>query len=440
MTKVHLIGNAHLDPVWLWRWPEGCSEVLSTFRSALDRLKEYPDYVFTCAGAQYYEWVEQLDPEMFEEIRARVQEGRWVLVGGWRIQPDCNLPSAESFARQALYSQRYYLEKFGRTARVGYNVDSFGHSAALPQLLRQSGLSAYVFMRPSLPDEKRFPFEARSFLWRGADGTCLPTYRVPEPYCSSPFERVVEKARAEAELAQGQPVMSFYGVGNHGGGPTKRNLDALSGLIASSAPGEYGYSSPDAFFEALDVQALPVLEDELLHHASGCYSALSQIKRLNRMAEERLGAAEKYLTLAQALGYPMDFSPMARAWRVVCFHQFHDVLGGCILRDAYEDAVRALSGAVFQADEAANQALQTLAWHIDTGEPTGGKAETLLWTGEAGTPLTLFNPTAQELTVPIRSGVDAALVRDEAGKVVPSQRARGQVTNCGHDKLSLIHI
>ena len=182
MTKVHLIGNAHLDPVWLWRWTEGCSEVLSTFRSALDRLSEYPDYVFTCAGAQYYEWVERLDPGMFEEIRARVAEGRWVITGGWRIQPDCNLPSAESFARQALYSQRYYLEKFGRTARVGYNVDSFGHSAALPQLLRLSGLSAYVFMRPSLPDEKTFPFEERSFLWKGADGTCIPTYRVPEPY------------------------------------------------------------------------------------------------------------------------------------------------------------------------------------------------------------------------------------------------------------------
>mgnify|MGYP004623696009 CR=1 FL=1 len=440
MTKVHLIGNAHLDPVWLWRWTEGCSEVLSTFRSALDRLNEYPDYVFTCAGAQYYEWVERLDPGMFEEIRARVAEGRWVITGGWRIQPDCNLPSAESFARQALYSQRYYLEKFGRTARVGYNVDSFGHSAALPQLLRLSGLSAYVFMRPSLPDEKTFPFEERSFLWKGADGTCIPTYRVPEPYCSRPFEEAAEKAQAEARLAKDQPVMSFYGVGNHGGGPTRRNLDALDALIAQSAPGEYGYSSPDRFFEELDASALPALEDELLHHASGCYSALSQIKRLNRLAEERLGAAEKYLTLAQALGYPMDFSPIARAWKIVCFHQFHDVMGGCIIRDAYEDAVRALGGAVFAADEAANQALQTIAWHINTGAPTGGKVEGLLWTGEAGTPLSLFNPTAQELVVPVRSGLDAAVVRDEAGNLVPSQRARGQVTNGDHDKWETVFL
>lgn len=435
MTKVHLIGNAHLDPVWLWRWTEGCSEVLATFRSALDRLNEYPDYVFTCAGAHYYEWVERLDPAMFREIQARVEEGRWVIVGGWRIQPDCNAPSAESFARQALYSQRYYQEKFGRMARVGYNVDSFGHCAMLPQLLKQSGMQAYVFMRPSLPQEKEFPFPERSFLWKGADGTCLPAYRIPEPYCSRPFEEVVEKAQQEAELAKTQPVMSFYGVGNHGGGPTKRNLEALNGLIAASQPGEYGYSSPDRFFDELDKDSLPLLEDELLHHASGCYTALSQIKRLNRLAESRLTAAERFMTLAQTLGYPMDFEPIKRAWKTVCFHQFHDVMGGCIIRSAYEDAVRALSGAVFAADEALNDALQTLAWHIETGPAAPSRIEGLLWTSESvGTPLTLFNPTAQEMVVPVRTGVDASCVRDESGCLLPSQRTRSQVTNGAHDK------
>ena len=442
MTKVHLIGNAHLDPVWLWRWTEGCSEVLATFRSALDRLKEYPDYVFTCAGAQYYEWVERLDPDMFREIQERVREGRWAIVGGWRIQPDCNAPSAESFARQALYSQRYFLQQFGVTARVGYNVDSFGHSAMLPQLLRLSGLDAYVFMRPSQPDEKQFPFPERSFLWRGADGTSLPAYRIPDPYCSSPFEAVAEKARAESALAGKQPVMSFYGVGNHGGGPTRRNLDALNALIASSAPGEYVYSSPERFFEELDPQTLPVLEDELLHHASGCYSALSGIKRLNRLAENRLMAAEAYLSLAQALGYPMDFSAIEPAWKTVCFHQFHDIMGGCIIRDAYEDAVRALGGAVSAADRAANQALQTLAWRIRTGEASASSlTDGRLWSSESsGTPLTLFNPTAQEQIVPVRSGVDAALICDEEGHPVSSQRTRSQVTNGAQDKWESVFV
>lgn len=169
MAKVHLIGNAHLDPVWLWRWQEGYSEVLATFRSALDRMNEFEDYVFTCAGAAYYQWVEETDPAMFEEIKHRVQEGRWVIVGGWWIQPDCNAPSGESFARHALYSQRYYMKKFGKKAEIGYNVDSFGHNAMLPQLLKESGLRGYVFMRPNPHEEKTYPFPYTSFIWESID-------------------------------------------------------------------------------------------------------------------------------------------------------------------------------------------------------------------------------------------------------------------------------
>ena len=97
MNKIHLIGNAHLDPVWLWQWYEGYAEVKATFRSALDRMKEFPDYKFTSACAAYYEWVRDSDPAMFDEIRERVKEGRWCVTGGWYIQPDCNIPSGESF-------------------------------------------------------------------------------------------------------------------------------------------------------------------------------------------------------------------------------------------------------------------------------------------------------------------------------------------------------
>ena len=148
IPDTYMIGNAHLDPIWLWRWQEGCGEVLQTFRSALDRLNEYDDFVFTCSSAAYYKWVEDIDPDMFNEITARVKEGRWVPVNGWWVQPDCNMPSGESFARQALYSQLYYYEKFGRISHTGYNVDSFGHNANIPMVLRQGGMSAYVMMRP----------------------------------------------------------------------------------------------------------------------------------------------------------------------------------------------------------------------------------------------------------------------------------------------------
>ena len=146
--KMYMIGNSHIDPVWLWNWQEGFQEIKATFRSALDRMKEFDDFIFTCSAASYYEWVEQNDPEMFKEIRARVAEGRWVLAGGWWIQPDCNAGCGESFVRQGLYGQRYFLEKFGKTATFGYNVDSFGHNGMLPQILKKSGMDGYVFMRP----------------------------------------------------------------------------------------------------------------------------------------------------------------------------------------------------------------------------------------------------------------------------------------------------
>ncbi|HEY3523762.1 MAG TPA: hypothetical protein VGK63_08660, partial [Candidatus Limnocylindrales bacterium] len=134
---LHMIGNSHIDPVWLWQWPEGYGEVRATFRSALDRMNEYPEFIFTADSAAYYAWIEEIDPAMFEEIRTRVAEGRWQLAGGWWVEPDCNLPAGESFVRHALYSQRFFLSRFGRSATVGLNVDPFGHHAMLPQLLRR---------------------------------------------------------------------------------------------------------------------------------------------------------------------------------------------------------------------------------------------------------------------------------------------------------------
>ena len=134
--KLHMIGNAHIDPVWLWQWQEGFHEVRASFRSALDRMKEYPDFTFVASSAAFYKWVEESDPMMFAEIQQRVKEGRWGIVGGWWVEPDCNIPAGESFVRHSLYGQRYFKEKFGITAQTGFNVDSFGHAGTLPQILK----------------------------------------------------------------------------------------------------------------------------------------------------------------------------------------------------------------------------------------------------------------------------------------------------------------
>ena len=225
MSNLYLIGNAHLDPVWLWRWQEGFSEVLATFRSALDRMNDFPDFKFTSACAVYYELIEKLDPAMFEEIKQRVQEGRWNIVGGMFLQPDCNIPDGESFARHFLISQRYFKERFGVTAKTGYNVDSFGHAATLPKILKAAGIDNYVFMRPSPEEQGR---TETLFEWESDDGSCVHAYRIPGVYCINLMRMEMLRQLSEKADKEKMPLMAFYGVGNHGGGPTIKLINEIN--------------------------------------------------------------------------------------------------------------------------------------------------------------------------------------------------------------------
>ena len=167
-----LVGNAHLDPAWMWRMPEGLEAFAATCRSALERIEEFPPddrssgFIFTASSAAHYAFVEKTDPKLFSRIQQAVRDGRWAIVGGWWVEPDCNLPSGESFIRQALLGQRYFESRFGKIATVGYNIDSFGHNANLPQLLHKAGLTSYVFMRPN-QDEKHL--DAALFEWEAPE-------------------------------------------------------------------------------------------------------------------------------------------------------------------------------------------------------------------------------------------------------------------------------
>src|SRR5262245_46553296 len=215
-ATLHMIGNAHLDPVWLWQWPEGLQEAKATFRSALDRLNESPDFVFTSSSAAIYEWVEENAPDLFAEIAARVAEGRWQIAGGWWIQPDCNLPGGESYVRQGLYGQRYFREKLGVTATIGYRVDGFGHHGMLPQILSKMGMDSYVFMRPQ-EHEKDLP--GRLFWWEADDGSRVLAFRIPYAYTAGGTTEDLDRhirRNAEVVTAEFPESMCFFGVGNHG--------------------------------------------------------------------------------------------------------------------------------------------------------------------------------------------------------------------------------
>lgn len=432
MLKIHLIGNAHLDPVWLWQWQEGYSEVLATFRSALDRIKEFDDFIFTSAAVIYYEWIEETDPDMFEEIKQRVKEGKWVLAGGWLVQPDCNLPCGESFARHSLYGQNYFKEKFGIMAKTGYNVDSFGHSAMLPQILKKSGMDNYVYMRPN-EFEKEYEFKKNTFLWVAPDGSSVKAFRVLEPYCTT-FIDTVEKAEKEGEIAdkQQEDLMSFYGVGNHGGGPTIKSILALKELM-KKYEGRYAFSSPDRFFKEINANELPVYSGDLFHHASGCYSSVMQIKALNRKSESALLNAEKAGVMAVLADVKQNTENFKEAWKPTLFNQFHDIMCGCCIKDAVDDAVRAYGGSITSAEISQNRFLQAIAWNIDTSKEQPvilDKTDFKVWEKDnAGTPFVVFNMNSFDVTTPVKLGTLVSAVEDDEGNPVPAQKVRARQTN-----------
>jgi alpha-mannosidase len=378
---LHLIGNSHIDPVWLWQWPEGFQEIRATFRSALDRMDEYPEFIFTCDSAAYYEWIEQIDPQMFSEIRERVAEGRWEIVGGWWVEPDCNIPSGESFVRQALISQLYFQERFGRIATVGYNVDPFGHHAMLPQLLRRSGMDSYIFMRPG-PHE--LPLPAPLFWWESPDGSRVLAYRLPHEYCSSHEDLGLHLDKSIAQLPQRwTEMMAFYGVGNHGGGPTRANLDSIRRLDGAGSMPRLLHSTPRRFFDTAvaDGATIPVYGQELQHHAVGCYSAHSGVKRWMRRAENALASAEVWAVLSESLaGHAYPSADLRHAWKGVLFNQFHDTLGGTAIEPAYQDARDQLGEALAIAGRVQNVAIQSISRMID------------IPVEDATIPIVVFNP------------------------------------------------
>lgn len=380
MKKVlHIIGHAHLDPVWLWPWRDGCAEALTTMQSALDRMRETPGFCFTQSAAATYRWAQEMDGRLFRDIRRRVEEGRWEVVNGWVVEPDCNIPSTESFVRQCLYGKRYFHEQMGVDVRIGYNVDSFGHGGGLPQVLARAGYRYYVMMRPQ-PHELDLPM---LFWWESADGSRVLTLRVPTAYGQNPGTTADDleaqvRAAADDSFPHGfNDGVFFLGVGDHGGGPTRSHLERIVALQGDPRLPELRFSTMAAFFAAIErspaFNDVPVVRRELQHHARGCYSAMGEIKAMNRRAERSLARAETLGALAEADGgalYPHE--ALCEAWWKLLFNQFHDVLAGSSIRSSYRDARDSLGAVCEAADSVAIRSLHSLARSVDTSGAPGG--------------------------------------------------------------------
>ena len=341
IPTLHLICNAHLDPVWQWRWDEGASEALATFRNAVDILDGHPSLIFCHNEAVLYQWAERLDPDLFADIRRLVKAGRWVVSGGWFIQPDVNLPGTESLIRTIAEGRRYFRDRFDAAPHVAYNFDSFGHSGGLPQILRLAGYEMYVHMRPQAGE---LALPADLYRWRGVDGTTIPAYRIAVGLYHTEHDNIEERLRAGVELALklGRDVPVFWGLGNHGGGATRRDLETIDAFIARERRVRIVHSTPDRFYDAVkDAAAAALIHvGDLQRSFTGCYTSLSRLKRQAVSSLGRLVQTEAAEAAAWWLaGREAPAEELREAWKLHVFNDFHDVLTGTCVESAERDAL-----------------------------------------------------------------------------------------------------
>jgi alpha-mannosidase len=361
---IHIIGYSHIDAAWLWPWRDGADTVLTTFRSALNRINETPGFCYSHSSSAHYRWVERADPEMFSEIQRRVSEGRWEVVGGWPVEPDCNIPSTESFVRHALYGKAYCQRALGADVKIGFNPDSFGHAAGLPTILKRAGYGYYVFMRPQ-EHEMDLPL---LFWWEGADGSRVLTLRIWHSYDAD--TKLVRPAAAGAFAPGFDHAAFFLGVGDHGGAVTKEQIQQIIALQQDADLPELRFSTLHDFFLAVEGSSafpgLPIIRGELQHHARGCYSAYGEGKFLNRRAERWLGETETislFANLSVGRAYPAE--QCAEAWWKVLFCQFHDMMAGTSLYSDYQDVRDSVGYACEIAQTSKIEALEMMARRVD---------------------------------------------------------------------------
>ena len=319
--KLYVIGNSHMDPIWLWRLREGRSTWLNTCRSVVRIMKKYPFLKFCRSSSSCYEWIEACDPALFEEIRLLIGAGRWEPVGGWVEQSDTIITPGEVLFRQAEFGRRYFREKFGCDIRIGYSVDSFGQNAGLPKILNATGFDRYVFMRP-MAEEKTMPY---LFRWRGDGGSEVVTLRVRQAYCTMPGWK--EKTQLfdwiDRLIAEGDEHQTFFfGVGDHGGGIYERQLEWL---LEAAETRDIEFSTLAHYFDTIERTELPVYEGELTHHSPGCYSAVSMVKRQFAAVERSLFKAEKLVLESPGPDAEADTAKLDDAWNQFLFNYFHDV-------------------------------------------------------------------------------------------------------------------
>ena len=412
----HLTGNSHIDAAWLWPRSETVDVVKRTFGSALQLMNEYPNYTYTQSAAQYNEWMADKYPAMNEEIKKRIKEGRWEVVGGMWVEPDLNMPDGESQVRSILLGKRWFQKEYGVDVRIGWNPDSFGYNWQLPQIYKRSGIDYFVTQKMTWNDTNQLPLKL--FWWEAPDGSKVLTY-FPQGYGNTdlgPVRLSTDLVQARKRSPGLDEMMDLYGVGDHGGGATRSVLDQGDHWMEPDKivpKMKYGLAQP--FFTHVEQEiatdsptwdyksiaqgytypkpeegkiAIPTWKDELyLEYHRGVFTTQANHKRNMRDSEEWTLNAEKYASLAWLDGDAYPNKEFTDAWKKITFNQFHDLAAGSGIAVIYRDAQKDYDQVHWETNQISATALHTLAAGVDTHTANG-------------VPVLVFNPLAWQ-----RSGV-----------------------------------
>jgi len=446
---VHLVGHAHIDMNWMWSWPETVAVTNDTFLTVLRLMEEFPEFRFSQSQASVYRIVEEHNPALLERIARAVSEGRWEVTASHWVEGDKNLASGESLCRHLLYTRRYMQELFGldpEDVPIDWSPDTFGHPVTVPTYLARGGVRYLYLHRPGI----HVPVKPEAFWWQGPDGSrVLVRNDMRLGYNGEVTAAIARHLVRFVRETGARDCMFVYGVGNHGGGPTR--VDILRAIEMARWPvfPTIRFSTAQAFYAELEKlgDRLPTLECELNTEFTGCYTTQSLIKRSNRIAENRLLDAELACALAALVaGRDCPQDRLAQAWRDTLFSHFHDILPGSCVRDSRTYTHGLFQKTVATTSQAETAALRLLASRVDTSEAAarapegehcadavsmgggvgygaaeGGLCQSAQSAGPGPRPFVVFNPTAWA-----RQEVVQAVVWENApagARTPPAQRS-----------------
>jgi alpha-mannosidase len=394
---VYLATYSHIDAAWLWPLQEGEQQADAVFRSVLDRLDEFPHLHFSESSASYYRWIRDSDPATFARLSAAITSRRWEALGGWWTEADTNVPSGEALMRQGMYGNAEFSTSFGARSTVAFLPDSFGSSANLPAILRAQGFETFVVGRGTFPDGSAMP--SGRFVWQGLGDAAIVAYNNPAP---GGLDDAVATVHAALALNTAEPLLVWFGLGDHGGGPSRNALLALQAVLAAPNPPDVRFSRFDDYFAGKPLPTI-VRRGELQHVFAGAYCNAAEIKRSNFDAQRALVDAEKFDVIASALAGTEPLPPaLDDAWRTLLLNQHHDTISGTAIRASLEAAAEGNRSAMTIARSSGVVSLERHVDRIDHRDPEDQM-------------VAVFNPLSHPVRAPVSYAFDAGIVLTRSG-------------------------